>query len=744
MASYKPSAELAASNMKSFLIGGWPWVWLCCQSVAVVTKTLHLSTMWRFLDNCEPPAKKNKQTSDKRKEKQREYETNKRSLVFKNSWITEFEWLLHDGKCMYCRPCQSAYGPLSVNKLPNRGGFQNYSKGAFVNGCANFKHSALTNHQNSDGHSVAVRHVEARNKPTGTSQAEQTIKQLNKSVFHKLETLFRNAHAIAVNCRPFSDYNWMATLDEKKGMVLGETYRNDKACKQFVTAISDVERERIVAKLSENKFLTVISDGSTDTAILENEVVYCRTARLGQANTYFCAFKTLERGDANCIYQACTTSLVEAIGPNSLAKLVGFAADGASVNTGHANGVIAKLRGKHDSSIIMVKCLVHRLELAYKEALKGAVHDKLVRLLAHIFTLYHKSPLQRTNLRKAFDSVGIPVVMPTRIGGTRWLGHTLLSLEKLWKGYKAIVMHLTNNVEDPNVGPKARGLLKLLQSKAVIHYGHFLQDVLLPLSKLSKVLQNDDSSIYLSHEQLESAKISLTKLEQRPGSCLKSVTDDHESEFQDFGDSAVNTLTKHWKGVLEWQGVDVAMIPTEWDQLKQLLYQNEDIYQMSWQLINRKYKAKVPHILDLVDLILSLPATSAVCERGFSIMKIMKTSLRNKLKASSMTQIMLIRMHSASIEEFDPTPAIHKWNAGSSRRPLFKASIPTKLQTALETAAEETAAAAEVEQAAESDRPSEEERHKDSDSGSVLLSDDMSSDDESADDFEMDIDNESD
>ena len=32
--------------------------------------------------------------------------------------------------------------------------------------------------------------------------------------------------------------------------------------------------------------------------------------------------------------------------------------------------------------------------------------------------------------------------MPTRIGGTRWLSHTLLALENLWKGYRGIVQHL--------------------------------------------------------------------------------------------------------------------------------------------------------------------------------------------------------------------------------------------------------------------------------------------------------------
>ena len=57
------------------------------------------------------------------------------------------------------------------------------------------------------------------------------IVQMNQAVFHKLNKLFRNAHAIAKHARPFTDFQWMADLDEAKGINCGKTYLNDKNCR---------------------------------------------------------------------------------------------------------------------------------------------------------------------------------------------------------------------------------------------------------------------------------------------------------------------------------------------------------------------------------------------------------------------------------------------------------------------------------------------------------------------------------
>ena len=85
----------------------------------------------------------------------------------------------------------------------------------------------------------------------------------------------------------------------------------------------------------------------------------------------------------------------------------------------------------------------HRLELSYKDAVKDILtHKKLSDLLLGLFYFYHSSPLNRSNLKRTGEALGVQVYIPTRVGGTRWLAHTLTALIDLLKGYQVLVEHL--------------------------------------------------------------------------------------------------------------------------------------------------------------------------------------------------------------------------------------------------------------------------------------------------------------
>ena len=73
------------------------------------------------------------------------------------------------------------------------------------------------------------------------------------------------------------------------------------------------------------------------------------------------------------------------------------------------------------------------------------------------------------------------------------------------------------------------------------------------------------------------------------------------------------------------------------------------------------------NILGLMDLVATLPASSANAEQGFSIMKQAKNDWRSRLLSDKMTEIMRVKIHSPSINEFDPLSAIHLWNSSSTR-----------------------------------------------------------------------------
>ena len=74
---------------------------------------------------------------------------------------------------------------------------------------------------------------------------------------------------------------------------------------------------------------------------------------------------------------------------------------------------------------------------------------------------------------------------------------------------------------------------------------------------------------------------------------------------------------------------------------------------LNWAGVNERFRS--------IDFILSLPASSSICERGFSLMKLTKTAYRNKMKSNTLSHLLTVKLHSSPIEDFNPEPAIRQW-----------------------------------------------------------------------------------
>ena len=82
---------------------------------------------------------------------------------------------------------------------------------------------------------------------------------------------------------------------------------------------------------------------------------------------------------------------------------------------------------------------------------------------------------------------------------------------------------------------------------------------------------------------------------------------------------------------------------------------------VTWKKVNDVFSNKCPAILSLIDLILSLPSSSVEAERGFSLMKLIKTDWRSKLKDTTLSDLMVVKLESEPINTFDPNDAIAVW-----------------------------------------------------------------------------------
>ncbi|KAI8479756.1 hypothetical protein Bbelb_425040 [Branchiostoma belcheri] len=76
----------------------------------------------------------------------------------------------------------------------------------------------------------------------------------------------------------------------------------------------------------------------------------------------------------------------------------------------------------------------------------------------------------------------------------------------------------------------------------------------------------------------------------------------------------------------------------------------------------------LPNMARLAAAILVVPVSTADCERGFSTMKRVKTCLRNRLKAVTLNNLLMISIEGPEAEEFDFDSACDKWASMCKRR----------------------------------------------------------------------------
>ena len=217
------------------------------------------------------PTKRTAQSDQERAAKSGIYEKTKRSRSFVEAWGKEFPWVVDGKDGMVCTPCMTYFGSCLKDDRAS----------LFQTGCQNYKKESLSRHAKSQVHLKAVARAAADSVKPGSSQGDIALKMLSKSIRTKMRMLFRNAHAIAKKGRPYTNFTWMAALDEKKGLDVGQTYRSDKCCREFIDIIAEVERGKLEEEVRRAKFIAIMCDGSTDSAVIEEEMVFIRYSNSG-------------------------------------------------------------------------------------------------------------------------------------------------------------------------------------------------------------------------------------------------------------------------------------------------------------------------------------------------------------------------------------------------------------------------------------------------------------------------------
>lgn len=153
--------------------------------------------------------------------------------------------------------------------------------------------------------------------------------------------------------------------------------------------------------------MSKVSDGSTDSSIVEQETVYVRcVSKKGRSVCYFVDIVALESANTDGILHAIDQSFV-GIGITETTlqqKLVGCNFDGASVIFGPKTGVATQLNNRVYQIILIMHCVAHNLELRVGDAIRTVLSlQSFLDNVSQIFRFYYYSPKIRRELHAFAD-----------------------------------------------------------------------------------------------------------------------------------------------------------------------------------------------------------------------------------------------------------------------------------------------------------------------------------------------------
>ena len=370
------------------------------------------------------------------------------------------------------------------------------------------------------------------------------------------------AYAVAKSGQPFTVYPLHAALERKHGVDVGTSYISDKYAKIFTDCVGISLKNELKQELSNAKYFSILMDGSTDCAVMEQELFYIIYINSDGTLRYkFMSIKNPEHANAEGLYSLLQEVMAEFDIDITKKFLVGFGADGASVNMGVKTGVSTRLQKGVSPWLVSVHCFNHRLELSVRDAFAQSPVDDVIDMLRQLYYLYRNSPKRLRELKDLADIMAMQVRKPKKACGTRWVQHKLEAAQSLIKSFDVIATHLAAMASDPTHDKaKMKGLHQKMTRLPFVAHLLLLETLLLPVAKLSLAWQQDSAEItelYVAEERMQQAlddmtsKISTCDEGTKLGKLLNASGEKLFKGIHLTHDTSVDTETFKRQGLLQ-------------------------------------------------------------------------------------------------------------------------------------------------------------------------------------------------
>lgn len=249
------------------------------------------------------------------------------------------------------------------------------------------------------------------------------------------------------------------------------TYTHNQSIQEFQQSIAGVIEDRLLDRVRESGFFSVMIDESSDVSVHQNLVLYIRYLEesLGRldAKTTFMGIRQLASANSNSIRE----EVVKILSDKGLeiSNLVGI-----------ATGVVKQLKDL-SPSLLSTHCIAHRLALSCGGAADQIPYlVKFQEILNSLYKYFHNSPKNTAKLESIQSILNSSSLKMKEVFHTRWLSFEG-AVDAVVKTYPSL---LSVFLEEKSA--KARSLHKPLSCFKFLYCADFLSDVLKQLCFLCK------------------------------------------------------------------------------------------------------------------------------------------------------------------------------------------------------------------------------------------------------------------
>lgn len=353
----------------------------------------------------------------------------------------------------------------------------------------------------------------------------------------QLDILFNTSYWIAQEGIAFNKFASLCKLQAKNKLSVGVNYTNIMGCRMFIKAISETMSQSVEQDMKNARFLSYLSDGSTDAGIREQEIVYSRYVKDGVPVTKYLGIKQLEHAHAGGTLAAIEAVLCEYLETTEViyGKGVNCNFDGAAVMSGRLSGVRTKMQEKQPG-MVFTHCIAHNLELAVLDSIKSDTNlERLQATISAMFLCYYHSPKKRREIKSISDLLEHTFKQFGGLKRVRWLASRHRALSIIETNYSALVIHQENIGESDDANAQtAKGHVKDIKSVWFVFYLHFSMDFVTTLRSTSLLFQKDALLVCVVNRVIESRISVLESLKQHHGSNYKRLFENLKLEGDDI------------------------------------------------------------------------------------------------------------------------------------------------------------------------------------------------------------------